>query len=126
MIILGPFDAKPVEFGVEPADALEDADIARLAKCFADHFRLHQNKLAHYPAKVKPNLSLFLRLNHVIVLSMGADEKPNHRVSVHDTESTIIVRYPGRPVDPHFLKPHRRVVGIVQPKPVLYCLVASF
>jgi hypothetical protein len=56
VIILGAFNTEPVEFRVETADALEDADVARLAEGFADHFRLHGRNLLHYPAKVKKNL----------------------------------------------------------------------
>jgi hypothetical protein len=57
MIFLIALNTKPVEFRVKTADALEDAQVARLAERFANHFRLHRHKLLHYRAKVKPNFA---------------------------------------------------------------------
>jgi hypothetical protein len=54
MIFLIAFNPKPIEFRVQAADALEDADVARLAERFANHFRLHSHKLLHYRIEVKP------------------------------------------------------------------------
>jgi len=48
VIILGAFDAEPVEFRVQAADALKDGQVARLAERFANHFRLHGHNLLHY------------------------------------------------------------------------------
>ena len=68
VIILGAFDAEPVEFRVKTADALEDADVARLAERFANQFRLHSYKLPHYPAKIKPNFAPLVCLAVTLLL----------------------------------------------------------
>jgi hypothetical protein len=68
MIFLIAFDAKPVEFRVQTANALKDGQVAGIAERFANQFRLHAYRLPHYPTKIKPKFASlakqpFSRLN---------------------------------------------------------------
>jgi hypothetical protein len=53
VIILGAFDAQPVELCVEPTHALEDGDLPRGAERLADGLGFHERKLLHERRKVK-------------------------------------------------------------------------
>ena len=56
---------------------------------------------------------------YMIVFSVGANEEPHNRILVHNADRTVVVRYPGRPVDSYFLEPEGAVMRIIQPKLVL-------